>query len=47
VSINLGLDLLLVPAMGMLGAAVATVIAYFCRVVIMETYFRLRLRKLW
>jgi O-antigen/teichoic acid export membrane protein len=40
------LALLLVPVMGMVGAAVATVLAYFCQVVIIETYFRARLKKL-
>jgi O-antigen/teichoic acid export membrane protein len=45
VSLNLLLDVLLVPVMGMMGAAIATVIAYFCRVVIIETYFRLSLKR--
>jgi len=46
VLLNLLLDVLLVPVMGMLGAAVATVIAYFSKGVILEVYFRVRLRKL-
>ena len=45
VLVNLLLDFLLVPVMGMLGAAVATVLAYFCHVVIIETYFRVKLKK--
>jgi O-antigen/teichoic acid export membrane protein len=46
VLLNLLLDFLLVPAMGLVGAAVATVIAYFCRAVIIEIYFRVKLKKL-
>lgn len=45
VLLNLVLDLLLVPVMGLLGAAVATVFAYFCRAVITDVYFRVKLRK--
>lgn len=45
VMLNLLLDLLLVPVMGMLGAAVATVFAWLFRAAIMEIYFRVRLRK--
>ncbi|HUT31416.1 MAG TPA: polysaccharide biosynthesis C-terminal domain-containing protein [Sedimentisphaerales bacterium] len=39
------LALLLVPVIGMVGAAVATVLACFCQVVIIETYFRVKLKK--
>jgi O-antigen/teichoic acid export membrane protein len=46
VLLNLLLDFLLVPKMGMLGAAVATVIAYCCRTVIIEIYFRVKLKNL-
>ena len=46
VLLNLALDLLLVPAMGILGAAVATVFAYFCYAVAAEVYFRVKLKKL-
>jgi O-antigen/teichoic acid export membrane protein len=45
VLLNLLLDLLLVPLMGMLGAAVATVIAYFCWAVAVEIYFRAKLTR--
>lgn len=45
--LNLFLDLLLVPVMGIYGAAVATVIAYFCRTIIYEIYFRKRIRGLF
>ncbi len=44
VLLNILLDLLFVPVMGMVGAAVATVIAYFCRAVIIEVYFRTKLK---
>lgn len=44
VLLNLLLDLLLVPVMGMLGAAVATVLAYLCRAIIIEVYFRTKLK---
>jgi len=47
VSLNLFLDLVLVPVMGLLGAAVATTIAYFCQAAMFEIYFRLRLRRLF
>ncbi len=46
VLLNVLLDLILVPKMGMLGAAVATVLAYFCRAVTIEVYFRVKLKKL-
>jgi O-antigen/teichoic acid export membrane protein len=46
VLLNLFLNLLLVPAIGMLGAAVATVFAYFCTIVVYEAYFRVKLKKL-
>jgi O-antigen/teichoic acid export membrane protein len=44
--LNLVLDLVLVPVMGLLGAAVATVFAYFCWAGVIEVYFRVKLRKL-
>ena len=44
--LNLVLDLVLVPVMGLLGAAVATVLAYFCWAGVVEVYFRVKLRKL-
>jgi len=40
VLLNLALDIILVPAMGIKGAAAAAVISYAVRVVIYETYFR-------
>jgi len=46
VVLNVILNLLLVPKIGLLGAAIATVIAYFFHAVILETYFRVKLRKL-
>jgi len=47
VVLNLALDLILVPRMGMAGAATATAFAYLCRTVTMEIYYRIRLKKLW
>ena len=38
--------LLLVPLMGLAGAAIATVLAYLLRAVTMEVYFRSKLKKL-
>jgi Na+-driven multidrug efflux pump len=32
--------------MGMLGAATATVLAYFCRAVTIEIYFRVKLKRM-
>ncbi|MGD9110114.1 MAG: polysaccharide biosynthesis C-terminal domain-containing protein [Phycisphaerales bacterium] len=46
VLLNVLLDLVLVPRMGMLGAAVATTLAYFFRTIIMEVYFWVRLKNL-
>jgi len=46
VLLNVALDILLVPIIGALGAAVATTIGYFCQAVVFEIYFRVRLRKL-
>jgi O-antigen/teichoic acid export membrane protein len=43
--INVILNFVFIPYIGILGAAVATVIAYFCRAVAMEGYFRLKLKK--
>jgi O-antigen/teichoic acid export membrane protein len=40
------LALLLVPVIGHVGAAVATVIAYFFRAATIEIYFRLKLKKI-
>ncbi len=44
--VNFGLDVLLVPRGGLLAAAAATVVAYFARVVIMEAYYRMKIRPL-
>jgi O-antigen/teichoic acid export membrane protein len=44
-SVNLSLDILLVPMWGILGAAVGTVIGYLIRTVVMELYFNLKLKK--
>ena len=46
VVLNLALDVLLVPAMGIRGAALATVCAYLCRTVMVEVYFQVRLKPL-
>jgi len=46
VAVNVILNLVLVPKMGLTGAAVATVVAYCFQSVIIEIYFRLRLKKL-
>ena len=46
VLINLVLDVILVCLMGVIGPAVATVLAYFCRVVMIAVYFRVKLKKL-
>ena len=40
VVLNLLLDLILVPRMGVSGAAVATAVAYLCRAVVTEVYMR-------
>jgi O-antigen/teichoic acid export membrane protein len=44
VLLNLILDIILVPVMGIRGAAVAAVISYAFRVVIYESYFRIRIQ---
>lgn len=46
VLVNLLLDLVLVPIMGLLGAAVATVVAYLFRAVVFEVYFIVKARRL-
>jgi len=46
VLLNVALDLALVPSMGILGAAIATVVACFVKLVIYELYFRARIMKL-
>ncbi len=45
VLLNLLLDLILVPRMGIRGAAVATTLAYFCHAVMIEIYFQVKLRR--
>ena len=44
-SVNLGLDILLVPRWGVLGAAIGTVTGYLIRTIIVELYFDLKLKK--
>jgi O-antigen/teichoic acid export membrane protein len=44
--LNVLLNLLLVPKIGIMGAAVATVLAYLCRSITFEFYFRIKLKKL-
>jgi O-antigen/teichoic acid export membrane protein len=46
VLLSLLLALFLVPAVGILGAAVATAVAYLFRAATMEAYFRVKLRRL-
>lgn len=46
VLLNIILDLLLVPPMGPPGAAIATVVAYFCLAAIIEVYYRVKLKKM-
>lgn len=46
VGLNLTLDIILVPLMGVLGAAVATAFAYCCWAVAVEVYFRVKIKKL-
>lgn len=46
VLLNVLLNLILVPRMGLYGAAVATAFAYFCNIVTIEVYFRVKLKKL-
>lgn len=43
---NVIMNVLFIPAFGILGAAIATVLAYLLRGIIIETYFRLKLRKI-
>jgi O-antigen/teichoic acid export membrane protein len=42
--LNLGLDFLLVPHIGMYGAAIATVIGYVSVLIVYEWYFRRKIR---
>lgn len=46
ITINVILNFIFIPYIGILGAAIATVTAYLCRAVILEVYFRLRIRSL-
>jgi len=43
---KLVLSIILVPRFGLRGAAIATVVAYSCKTVVYELYFRMRLRAL-
>ena len=43
--INVLLNLLLVPIMGIAGAATATVLAYFSKAVILELHFSMKMKK--
>ena len=45
VLINILLNLLLVPIMGIAGAATATIISYFIKALVLELDFSIRLRK--
>ena len=44
--INLILFIILIPRIGIKGAAIATVIAFFCRAIIVEIYFRYNVRSI-
>jgi Na+-driven multidrug efflux pump len=44
--VNLVVDFLLVPSMGLMGTAIGAVCGYFCRAVTMEIYFNTRLKKI-
>jgi len=44
--LNVLLNLLLVPKIGAVGAAVATILAYLCTTALFEAYFRIKLKKL-
>lgn len=46
VIINLGLDILLVPKLGIMGAAVSTTVGYFCCACLFEIYYRVKLAKI-
>ena len=39
------LDLLFIPAMGLMGAAVATVVAYFVKALILELHFQTKIKR--
>ena len=43
--IKVGLSLLFIPAMGLMGAAVATVISYFAKVLILELHFQIKIKR--
>lgn len=43
--IKVGLSLLFIPAMGLMGAAVATVISYFAKVFILELHFQISIKR--
>jgi len=45
VVINVILSFVFIPYMGIVGAAVATAVAYLCRTIIFELYFRLHIRR--
>jgi O-antigen/teichoic acid export membrane protein len=45
VVINIILSFVFIPYMGIVGAAVATTIAFLCRTIIFELYFRLHIRR--
>ncbi|MCK4753321.1 MAG: polysaccharide biosynthesis C-terminal domain-containing protein [Planctomycetes bacterium] len=47
VLLNVILNIVLIPIYGMIGAAVATVIAYACKAIMFEIYFRLKIKKLF
>ena len=43
--VKVGLSLLFVPAMGLMGAAAATVISYFAKVLILELHFQIKIKR--
>ena len=47
VLLNIILNIVLVPVYGIIGAAIATVIAYACKAIMFEIYFRLKIKQLF
>jgi len=47
VIINLGFDVILIPFIGIIGAAIATVLGYFTRALLLEVYYQRKIKKLF
>ena len=43
--VKVGLSLFFIPAMGLMGAAVATVISYFAKVFVLELHFQMSIKQ--